>query len=580
MKVLKFGGSSVSSTERIRDVARIILEAARREPLIVVVSAFHGVTNTLLEAAALAEKGDARWEALFDEIAVRHRNVVAQLLSVEVQRTTHEAIETMLTELHEVLHGISLLRHAPPRALDLIASFGERMSATVLAAYLKPLHPAIYVDARALIVTDDRFTDAAVFFDKTNAAVRTYFKKLLSGRAKGTIPVVTGFIGATEDGLTTTIGRNGSDYTASILGAALGASMIEIWTDVDGVLSADPRTVHSAFVLPHMSYEEAMELSYFGAKVLHPATIAPAVTEQIPVHIRNTLHPEVPGTVISRSSGGEDGVAKGITSVDDITLLTLRGLNMVGVPGTAERLFGTLAAQRINVILISQASSEHTICFAVINADAARAHQAISREFRHELKEHMTSLDQKARQTVVAVVGEGMRGTPGVAGSVFQALGRNNINVSAIAQGASERNISFVIDSALRSRALNVIHEAFFEKRKRVSLVVIGTGNIGSALLHQLNQQRSYLHSQGFEVSVCGVANSRKIHIDPEGIALERWKEELTASSRRMEMAELVHQLMDLELTNAALVDCTASTEGQIRCAANHRPGSTHRPIQ
>jgi aspartokinase/homoserine dehydrogenase 1 len=270
----------------------------------------------------------------------------------------------------------------------------------------------------------------------------------------------------------------------------MNASVIEIWTDTDGILSADPRAVPSAFALPQMTYEEAMELSYFGAKVLHSATIAPAVAKKIPVRIKNTLNPAAPGTLISEQSESWEGVAKGITSVDDIVLLTLRGMSMVGVPGTAERLFHTLASHRVNVILISQASSEHTICFAVSKSDVAAARRAVAKEFHYELQSGLTSLDEKLDQTIVAIVGEGMKGTPGVAGKVFQALGRNNVNISAIAQGASERNISFVINSDQRNRALNIIHGAFFEKSKRLALVLVGVGNIGSALLRQLHQQR------------------------------------------------------------------------------------------
>ena len=284
----------------------------------------------------------------------------------------------------------------------------------------------------------------------------------------------------------------------------------------------------SAFVLPQISYEEAMELSYFGAKVLHSATIAPAVAKRIPILIKNTFNPDAPGTRIS-SQRVDDGalIAKGISSVGDISLLTLRGASMVGVPGTAERLFRTLAARRVNVILISQASSEHTICFAVRDVDAAKAIDAIESEFRFELQQQLTRLDHAANQAIVAVVGEGMKGRPGVAGKVFGALGRHNINISAIAQGASERNISCVIDAEQQVRALNVIHQAFFEKRRRLALAVIGVGNIGGALLRQLHQQRSYLLSKGFDVAVVGLADSKRFVVNGDGINLAHWKETL-----------------------------------------------------
>jgi aspartokinase/homoserine dehydrogenase 1 len=558
MRVLKFGGSSLATAHRIRAVGRIVLDAQRREPIVVVVSAFQGVTNELVACARLAERGDATYEQMLHELARRHRAAGSSLVG-RGRRAMRAGVEALLTELRDTLHGIYLLRHCPLQALDMTAGFGERLSALIIAAYLNQTHPATFVDARQFVITEDQFTQATVLFRKTNRATRAHFARLARRHGARVIPVVTGFIGSTEDGRTTTIGRNGSDYSAAILGAALGASAIEIWTDVDGVLSADPRLVSSAFALPQISYEEAMELSYFGAKVLHSDTIAPAVAGRIPILIKNTFNPEAPGTRIS-SQRVDDGsrIAKGITSVGDISLLTLRGASMVGVPGTAERLFRTLASRQVNVILISQASSEHTICFAVRSADAARAIEAIEREFRFELQQELTRLDQASDQAIVAVVGEGMKGRPGVAGKVFGALGRHNVNISAIAQGASERNISCVIDQYQQIRALNVIHQAFFEKRRRLALAVVGVGNIGGALLRQLHQQRSYLLSKGFDVSVVAVANSRRFAVDGDGINLAHWKGTLAASRRRMTPDALVQAVTRLQITNAALVDCTA----------------------
>jgi aspartokinase/homoserine dehydrogenase 1 len=557
MRILKFGGSSLANPQRVRDVARIVVDSARREPVIVVVSAFQGVTNDLIECARLAERGDQRYEASADRIARRHRSAIDDLLGKRGAPRLRTAVDRLLHECRDALHGIRLLAYCPPRALDVVASFGERLSAVIIAAYFQRLRPSRFMDARGFVLTGDQFTQAEVDFTKTNRATRKALLPLVR-RRHPIIPVVTGFIGSTADGQTTTIGRNGSDYSAAIVGAALGASVIEIWTDVDGVMSADPKAVESAFVLPHVSYEEAMELSYFGAKVLHSAAIAPAVAKGIPLLIKNTLNPSAPGTLISRTRGDEGHLAKGITSVADLTLLTLRGLNMVGVPGIAERLFRGLAANRVNVILISQASSEHTICFAVSRADTARAVEAVNQEFRFELQHHLTALDEKGDQSIIAVVGDGMKGRPGVSGKFFGALGRHNINVSAIAQGASERNISCVVDTAQQTRALNVVHQAFFETRKRLALVVVGVGNIGGALLRQVHQQRAYLHTQGFDLTVIGVANSRKFVLAPHGINLARWQEELSASRRRMNPHVLAAEVAGLQLTNAALVDCTA----------------------
>jgi aspartokinase/homoserine dehydrogenase 1 len=559
MKILKFGGSSLATPHCVRNVAKIVLQEARRGPVIVVLSAFQGVTNQLLDCARLAEKGDRRYDVAWKKIAGRHRSAVDSLVGRRRGIRIRSQVDALLGDLHDALHGVQLLGHSPPRALDLIVSFGERLGALIVAAHLARVHPARFVDARQLVVTDNQFTNANVIFSKTNRAARRYFADLFRLRRRRPIPVVTGFIGSTSDGQTTTIGRNGSDYTAAILGAALGASVIEIWTDVDGVLSADPKAVTHAFVLPQITYEEAMELSYFGAKVLHPAAIAPAVARRIPLLIKNTFHPEAPGTLISGNRGDGDQLAKGISSIAGLTLLTIRGLTMVGVPGIAERLFRALASRSINVILISQASSEHTICFAVRQDDTPLAIAAVRHEFRFEFQNHLTSLDEKPDQAIVAVVGDEMKGHAGVSGKVFGALGRHNINISAIAQGASERNISCVIDAAQQARALNIIHQAFFEVRKRLALVVIGVGNIGGTLLRQLYEQRAYLLARGFDVTVVGVANSKWFALEGNGINLARWRERLSASRRRMDPQVLAREIAKLELTDAAIVDCTAA---------------------
>src|SRR5262245_37616577 len=400
MKVLKFGGSSLATPDRIRDVGRIVLEAARAEPIIVVVSAFQGITNQLLDCARLAERGDPAADRALEKVAARHHDAATALLGPRRGARVVEKVEAELAELRDAVHGIRLLRHCPPRALDVTASFGERLSALICAAYLDRFRPARYVDAREFVITDDQFTEANVLFDRTNRLARRTFAALTRTGLRRIIPVVTGFIGSTVDGRTTTIGRNGSDYSAAIVGAAVNASVIEIWTDVNGVLSADPRAVPSAFVLPQITYEEAMELSYFGAKVLHSAAIAPAVAKSIPLLIKNTFEPAAPGTLISRRGGADDHAAKGITSIGDLRLITLRGLNMVGVPGVAERLFRALASRKVNVILISQASSEHTICFAVSTTDADAARKTVEQEFRFELQHRLTALDERADQAI------------------------------------------------------------------------------------------------------------------------------------------------------------------------------------
>jgi aspartokinase/homoserine dehydrogenase 1 len=558
VKILKFGGSSLATPATVRSVAKIILDARAAEPVVVVVSAFQGVTNQLIACARLAEQGDDAYTDAFEAIVRRHRAAVSALA---MRRRAHirKQLDVLLDELGSTLQGIHLLRHCPLRALDMTASFGERLSALILASHLDRFHPSAFVDARTIVRTDAQFTSAVVDFPATNRLTRRQIGALLRKR-HAPIPVVTGFIGATDDGQTTTIGRNGSDYSASIVGAAVGADSVEIWTDVDGVLSADPKLVPSAFVLPRMTYEEAMELSYFGAKVIHSATIAPAVARRIPILIKNTFNPAAPGTLISgaKSEPGES-LAKGITTVGELSLLTLSGPGMVGVPGIAERLFRTLAGARVNIILISQASSEHTICFAVRGVDAVRGIAAIEQEFRHEVDDRLMMVDHRSDQAILAVVGEGMKGRPGVSGRVFGSLGRNNININAIAQGASERNISCVIDEAQQGRALNAIHQAFFEPRKRLDLVVIGVGNIGGALLKQLRQQRHYLLARGFDVRVVAVANSKKFAVSTGGIDLGAWPRSLGSSRHKMDPYDLADAIASLELTNAAVVDCTAN---------------------
>ena len=558
MKIVKFGGSSLATPATVRAAASIVLNARRSEPVVVVVSAFQGVTNQLLECARLAEQGDDAYVGVFDNIVRRHRAAVSALV-VRRRAQVRKQVDALLAELGSTFQGVHLLRHCPLRALDMTASFGERLSALILSAHLDRFHPSVFVDAREFVRTDDQFTSAIVNFPATNRLARRHLGALLRKR-QPPIPVVTGFIGATDDGQTTTIGRNGSDYSASIVGAAVGAASVEIWTDVDGVLSADPKLVPSAFVLPAMTYEEAMELSYFGAKVIHSSTIAPAVAKRIPILIKNTFNPAAAGTLISaaRTDPGQT-LAKGITTVGELSLLTLSGPGMVGVPGIAERLFRTLAGERVNIILISQASSEHTICFAVRGVDARRGIAAIEQEFRHEVDDRLMIVDHKPDQAILAVVGEGMKGRPGVSGKLFDSLGRNNININAIAQGASERNISCVIDDAQQARALNAIHQAFFESRKRLDLAVVGVGNIGAALLQQLKQQKHYLLSRGFDVRVVALANSKKFAVSSAGIDLGTWKRALGSSRHKMNPQDLADAMAGLQLTNAALVDCTAN---------------------
>jgi len=556
--VLKFGGSSLATPERIAGVGQIVLSSINGSPAIVVVSAFQDVTNQLLECARLAETRHAREGQAFDEIAARHRDAVAALLQGDNAAKARVLVDGQLDELRDTLDGIRLLGHCSPAALDTAASFGERMSARIVSAYLNRFRRTPFVDARRFITTDDRFTCATVDVSKTNQDAQDYFSSLWR-KSRGAIPVVTGFIGRTADGRTTTVGRNGSDYTAAVIGGALDASVIEIWTDVDGVLSADPKRVGSAFVLPHMTYEEAMEMSYFGAKVLHAGSIGPAVAKAIPIVVRNSFNPSAAGTRISKIPTTGCKPAKGISAVDDVALLTLQGPGAIGMLGTAERLCRALASRRINVVLICQASPERTISWAVRTSEATAAMEAIAEEFRLELDAGAAALTQKPDQAVIAVVGDGVQGRSDVAGQVFGALGRHHITVSAIAHGAVDRSLSFVVHTSQLSRAMNVVHRGCFEARRSLALAIVGVGNIGGTLLRQLHERQAHLAAQGYDVSVVALANSRRFVVAPEGIDLSRWRETLDAAPHAMETGALARELERLELANVALVDCTAA---------------------
>lgn len=557
VKVLKFGGSSLAAPERIQAVASIALEEANKTNIIMVVSAFQGITNKLIECAQLAVGNDEDYLLLYRNIANHHRDMLRNL----VKKTEDDQVESLLKELESNLKGIHLIHECSKRSLDSIASFGERLSAVIMTIYLQKKHPTELADARQFIITDDHYTQAKVLFPETNQLIKNYFKQT------DRIYVATGFIAATKDGQTTTIGRNGSDYSAAIIGSALNAEIIEIWTDVDGIYTADPRIVDKAYVIPHITYEEAMELSHFGAKVLHSASIAPAIQQQIPILIKNTFNPSAPGTLINKEPDVTNKGVKGITSINDVTLLTLRGLNMVGVPGTAEKLFRALAKQEINIILISQASSEHTICFAVNDADVERAENGILNEFRYEMENQLVKLEKKPQQTIIAVVGDNMIGTPTVAGKFCYALGQNKVNINAIAQGASERNISLVINTKQALIALNAVHQFFFEAHKRLALCFVGVGNVGLALLSILEQQSAALYEKGYDVKICAIANSKQFIFDPKGLDLQHWRPHLLSSTEKFDIQKLVGLLSSTQFTHIALVDCTASSD-----IVNHYP--------
>ncbi len=455
MKIMKFGGSSVADPERISRVIDAIEHAEHDERVCAVFSAMRGVTDLLLDAAGEAAAGYDGYVERMETVRERHVTSARTLCPDDVALVAQ--VEQLCEEVGELLHGVRLVRECTARTQDLIVGYGERLNCVIVAAAMAARGlPSRYVDAREIIRTDDNHGSATVDFARSYELIRAN----LDGED---LPVVTGFIAATETGVTTTLGRNGSDYTASIVGAGTEASAIEIWTDVDGVYSADPRFVPGAFVLPEISYQEAMELSYFGAKVIHPYTMVPAVEKGIPLWIKNTLNPDAAGTQIAAHTSSQAEYITGIASIENVALLNIEGGGMVGLPGIAGRIFSTLAAAKINIVMISQASSEHSICFVIPDADAPRAKRALETELVQELHRKVIQRVAVERDLeIVAVIGENMRGKPGISGWLFQALGEAAINVLAIAQGSSEMNISFVVHGRDREQTLKVVHRAFF----------------------------------------------------------------------------------------------------------------------
>ena len=460
MKVMKFGGSSVQDAERIKNACSIVIEEAGKEKTAVVFSAMKGITNLLLESADIASKGSTEYKELIKTLYERQVEAVNSLMKGEAAEKTLSQIDEMTAELKNILHGIELVKECSPRSQDLVVSFGERLNNFLITSYLNSIGTkAEFIDSRDIIKTNSQYGRAQVKYDITYKNISKRFSAV-----KG-IAVVTGFIASAEDGATTTLGRNGSDFTASIIAAGTGSDLIEIWTDVDGVLSADPRIVSSAFVVPEISIEEAMELSYFGAEVIHPYTMIPAVEKNIPICIKNTMNTSAPGTYIVKKPKPNNNPITGIASINNVSLINIEGGGMLGIPGFASRVFEVLAGAEVNVIMISQASSEHTICIVCREDDAVRALDAMKRELQDEIATRkIQNFDLVKNLEIVAIIGENMRGTPGIAGKLFSTLGDNNINILAIAQGSSERNVSFVIRKDETEKALNVIHKSFLGK--------------------------------------------------------------------------------------------------------------------
>lgn len=557
MKVLKFGGTSVGSVNSILSVKKIV--EAIEEPVIVVVSALGGITDKLLATSAMAAKGDVTYEIEFSNIISRHLDVIEGVIPDKALcKEVQVKVMNLLDELGNIFRGVYLINDLSAKTSDTIVSYGERISSLIVSNVIQD---AKLFDSRKFIKTERQFSKHIVDFDLTNQLIKAAFHPLPK------VSLVPGFISSsTATGEVTNLGRGGSDYTASILATALDASVLEIWTDVDGFMTADPRVISSAYVIDRLTFTEAMELCNFGAKVIYPPTIYPVYHKNIPIRILNTFNPEAPGTYISKEKTKELGKAiiKGISSINDTCLITVQGLGMVGVIGVNYRIFKTLAKSGISVFMVSQASSENNTTFAVRNADADTAVQVLNEEFALERAQgEISDMTAEKDLATVAIVGENMKRTPGIAGKLFGTLGRAGISVIACAQGASETNISFVIKHKYLRKALNSIHDSFFlSEYKVLNLFIAGTGTVGGNLLEQIRiQQPTLMQQNGLKLNVVGVSKSNRAIFCREGLNLENYMEELTKNGQESNPGHLCDEILNMNIFNSVFVDCTASPD-------------------
>ena len=556
MKVLKFGGSSVASSENINKVINIVKDNSYNHKIAVVVSALGGITDLLLEAGNLACNSDENYKNSLKIIENRHLQVARELIPVNNQSSVLGTIKNILNKLESTLEGVFLINELSNKTSDKIVSYGELLSSYVISEAMKNRQlDAVLKNSQELIVTNENFSNAAVKFEKTNVLIETFFKQ-----NNHKIVILPGFVALTEKGEVSTIGRGGSDYTAAIITAATNASILEIWTDVSGMYTANPKIVKQAFPIKDISYQEAMELSHFGAKVLYPPTIQPVLEKEIPIVIKNTFDADAEGTLIAKISSNTNPI-KGISHIENMTLITLEGSGMIGIPGFSKRLFGALSQEKINVSLITQASSEHSICIAINNSDAENAKTAIDSEFSYEIEQHRVDpLIIEENNAIIALVGDHMKSHQGISGKMFSTLGKNNVNIRAIAQGASEKNISAVISHKDIKKALNSLHAAFFEDQtKELNLFIVGVGNVGGKLLEQIKKQHDYLiDNLKIQVRVIALTNSKKMLFNEDGIDLDNWKSPLE-NAENLDMDLFHDKVSALNFRNSIFVDNTAN---------------------
>lgn len=554
MKVMKFGGTSVGSVDSILSVKRIV--EAQQEPVIVVVSALGGITDQLIRTGKMAVEGDPLYQKSFWEIAQRHEDMInAVIEDGKVRRALLAIVHDLLEELRSIYQGVYLIHDLSPKTLAAIVSYGERISSRIVAALVKD---AEWYDSRSFIKTEVKGGKNCLATELTNRLVKDNWQ---------TIPKVSllgGFISSdAESGEVTNLGRGGSDYTASIIAAVLDASVLEIWTDVDGFMTADPRVISTAYVIPELSYVEAMELCNFGAKVVYPPTIYPVCVKHIPILIKNTFNPEAPGSIIKDEVKTDSRIIKGISSIKGTSLITVAGLSMVGVIGVNRRIFTCLADNGISVFLVSQASSENSTSIGVRDEDAEEACRVLNAEFAKEIEDGaMYAMRAEQGLATVAIVGENMKHTPGIAGKLFNALGRSGISVIACAQGASETNISFVIDATHLRKALNVIHDSFFLSEYQVlNLFICGVGTVGGSLIEQIrHQQEKLMRELRLKLNVVGIASGHNALFDRRGISLDNYREQLRDAAPS-DIQRLHDEVIGMNIFNSVFVDCTASPD-------------------
>jgi aspartokinase/homoserine dehydrogenase 1 len=557
--VHKFGGSSVADAACFRRVADIV-EASHNPREAVVLSACRGVTDALLALVSMAERPDGEFAPAIEALRTRHLELAASLVSNAACAAYAAQLQRDCRDIAGMLQTVRLIRSSTYSMRDVISGYGEIWSTRLFAPYLRERArikgEVRWVDARDVVIVEWASLGPAVQWPVSEANLRRLVPPDFTGRL-----IVTGFVATTVKGIQTTLGRNGSDFSGSIFGALLGAAQIIIWTDVDGVLSADPRLVPNAQVIDQLSYNEAMELAYFGAKVIHPQTMEPAIARDIPIYIRNTFAPEKPGTLICAQPKSALQV-KGITTIDPVALVNLEGAGMIGVPGTAHRLFGALRDSGISVILISQGSSEHSICFAIPEAQAQRAEDAVRRAFDAELRDgQIQHVEVGLGMSILAVVGDGMAGSHGVAAKVFNSLGDAAISVRAIAQGASERNISVVVDGKVGAKALRAVHAAFYLSPNTLSIGLIGPGTVGRVLLAQIATQIERLRALNLDLRVRGIATSKRMLLEETAVDLERWAQRLAEAGEPLDLEKFANHVQADYIPHTVIVDCTASAE-------------------